>query len=109
MSEANYKKVMIESESIRVLCVCCSFEHFVIATGVSYISAGLSTKKYLVGRLVSVIIRSWGTDFTASDYGVPSSIPRLDRPHPFFLVNPAIAGFENRMFGSTPPQQVSFQ
>ena len=26
------------------MCVCCSFEHFVIATGVSYISAGFSTK-----------------------------------------------------------------
>ena len=35
------------------MCVCCSFEHFVIATGVSYISAGFSNKKYLVGRLVS--------------------------------------------------------
>ena len=56
----------------RAVCVCCSFEHFVIATGVSYISAGFSTKSISsasVFRLSSALgerihhHRLWGPEF----------------------------------------------
>ena len=55
------------------MCVCCSFEHFVIATGVSYISAGFSNKSISsagwfrlqgkCGPLPFHHLRPWGPEF----------------------------------------------
>ena len=74
----------------RAVCVCCSFEHFAIATGVSYISAGFSNKSISsagwfrlqgkCGPLPSHHLRPWGPEFD-SPSRPPTSVLFVEPRH----------------------------